>query len=95
MVLRNKKPIQSIIPVDNAPVDVVLLSDFSKYIQGMRKIQGLGVSKQDEADKILQEYEEVLFSFSCYPLGMFCSCLLSGSAHSAISTHQSGARFGE
>jgi hypothetical protein len=59
VALRNKKPISSVIPVDNAPADAVLKSDFAKYVQGMRKILDAGVSKQTEADAILQKYEEV------------------------------------
>lgn len=59
MALRYPKKISSIVSVDNAPVDAALLSSFGKYIQGMRKIDQAGVTSLTEADKILQDYEEV------------------------------------
>ena len=58
LALRSPQLIQDIVSVDNAPLDAALLGDFAKYIQGMRKVEESGVSKQAEADKILQEYEE-------------------------------------
>lgn len=57
VALRGKARIASLIPVDNAPVDAALKSDFGKYIQGMRKIEDANVQKQSEADAILAEYE--------------------------------------
>ncbi|KAI5921308.1 Alpha/Beta hydrolase protein [Camillea tinctor] len=51
---------RDIVAVDNAPVDAVLSSSFAQYIQGMRRIEEAGVSKQSEADAILQEYEKEL-----------------------------------
>jgi len=61
MTLALKAPeiINDIVSVDNAPLDAALLSNFGKYIQGMRKIEEAGVTRQAEADKILQDYEEV------------------------------------
>lgn len=50
--------IEDIVSVDNAPLDGALLSDFAKYIQGMRKIEEKEVTRQAEADKILRDYEE-------------------------------------
>lgn len=58
VALRNKVDIGSIIPVDNAPVDAALKSDFAKYTVGMRKIEESGVKSLKEADKILADYEE-------------------------------------
>jgi len=62
MTLALKAPdiIDNIVSVDNAPLDAALLSNFGKYIQGMRKIEEAGVTRQSEADKILQDYEESL-----------------------------------
>lgn len=60
LALRGKIPISALIPVDNAPVDAALKSDFGKYIQGMRRIEEAGLTKQSEADKILQDYEDAL-----------------------------------
>ena len=57
VALRGKVPIASLIPVDNAPVDAALKSDFGKYVQGMRKIADAKVQKQSEADAILAEFE--------------------------------------
>ncbi|KAI0123504.1 prolyl oligopeptidase-like protein [Xylariales sp. AK1849] len=49
-----------VVSVDNAPLDATLGSDFGKYIQGMRRIEDAGVTKQSEADAILAEYEDSL-----------------------------------
>ena len=59
VALRDPALVSSIIPVDNAPVDAVLESNFAKYVQGMKKIEEARVSKQPEADSILKLYEEV------------------------------------
>lgn len=59
MALRYPKKISNIVSVDNAPVDAALLSSFGKYIQGMKKVDQAGVTSLTEADKILQDYEEV------------------------------------
>lgn len=60
MTLALKAPdiIDNIVSVDNAPLDAALLSNFGKYIQGMRQIEDAGVTRQAEADKILKNYEE-------------------------------------
>lgn len=59
LALKSPEIVHDIVSVDNAPLDAVLLSNFGKYIQGMRKIEEAGVTRQAEADKILHEYEEV------------------------------------
>lgn len=59
LALRSPEIINDIVSVDNAPIDAALLSNFGNYIQGMRKIEEAGVTRQAEADKILVEYEEV------------------------------------
>ncbi len=59
VALRSPKVVSALVPVDNAPVDANLSSNFSKYIQGMREIDEAGVKKQVEADTILRKYEEV------------------------------------
>lgn len=59
VALRSPERVSALIPVDNAPVNAALKSDFGKYIQGMQQIEEAKVSKQSDADKILQEYEEV------------------------------------
>jgi len=60
LALHSPELVHDIVSVDNAPVDVALESSFSKYIQGMRKIEDARVTKQAEADKILVDYEETL-----------------------------------
>ncbi|QQK44532.1 Alpha/beta hydrolase, putative [Penicillium digitatum] len=52
--------VSALIPVDNAPVNAELKSDFPKYIRGMQKIEAAKVSKQSDANKILEDYEESL-----------------------------------
>ena len=60
VALRQRVNIGALIPVDNAPVDAALKSDFGKYVQGMRRIEDAGIKKQSEADAILKDYEEAL-----------------------------------
>ncbi|KAK4203672.1 Alpha/Beta hydrolase protein [Triangularia verruculosa] len=49
--------VSSVISVDNAPVDARLESDFARYIRGMKEIESSDVTKQSQADAILQPYE--------------------------------------
>lgn len=58
VALRKRVKIGNLIPVDNAPVDAALKSDFATYVVGMRKIEEAGVKSLRDADKILQPYEE-------------------------------------
>jgi len=60
LALRSPQLVESFVSVDNAPLDAALLSDFAKYIQGMKKIEDSEVARQADADKVLQEYEESL-----------------------------------
>ncbi|OIW29882.1 alpha/beta-hydrolase [Coniochaeta ligniaria NRRL 30616] len=60
LALRSPELVRDIIAVDNAPVDAVLQSDFARYIQGMKKVDEAGVTRQSEADKILADYEAAL-----------------------------------
>ena len=59
IALQRRCPIESVISIDNAPADAALKSDFGRYIQGMQKIVDAGVTKQTQADEILQDYEKV------------------------------------
>lgn len=59
LALRSPEVISSIIAVDNAPVDMALNDDFTKYIKAMKEIQDANVTRSNEADKILQNYEKV------------------------------------
>lgn len=60
LALQSPDSIDNIVSVDNAPVDAALLSSFGKYVQGMKKIEAAGVTKQAEADAILKPYEDSL-----------------------------------
>lgn len=66
LALRSPEMVSSIVAVDNAPVDVALNGDFSKYVRGMQKIQDAKVSRQAEADAILQSFEEVRHQIVCF-----------------------------
>ncbi|KAK2791498.1 hypothetical protein FQN53_002607 [Emmonsiellopsis sp. PD_33] len=60
VALRSPDLISSLIAVDNAPVSATLGSQFQKYVKGMHQIEAAKVTKQSDADRILQEYEESL-----------------------------------
>lgn len=65
LALKSPELVQDIVAVDNAPVDAVLESSFSKYIQGLKRIEAANITKQAEADEILKDYEDVrLFHFT-------------------------------
>jgi len=52
--------VANLIPVDNAPVDAALKSDFGTFVQGMREVANRQVTKQSEADEILKPYAKVM-----------------------------------
>ncbi|KAJ8151756.1 hypothetical protein LV165_004964 [Aspergillus fumigatus] len=58
VALQSSDLVSALIPVDNAPVNAPLKSDFGKYVRGMQEVEAQGVTKQSDADKILKEYEE-------------------------------------
>ncbi|KAL4960332.1 putative alpha/beta hydrolase [Aspergillus stella-maris] len=60
LALTNPSLVSSLIPVDNAPVTATLKSDFAKYITGMEAIESSRVTKQSDADAILERYEKSL-----------------------------------
>ncbi|UKZ57978.1 hypothetical protein TrVGV298_011839 [Trichoderma virens] len=60
VALRSPETVARVVAVDNAPIDVTLSRTFASYVRGMKKIQEAKVSRQSEADAILQEYEESL-----------------------------------
>ncbi|KAL8723424.1 MAG: hypothetical protein Q9225_000255 [Loekoesia sp. 1 TL-2023] len=59
VALRSPNLLGALIPVDNAPVDAALKSDFRKYLEGMREVEEAAVKKAAEADQILKKYEDV------------------------------------
>ncbi|PKX89742.1 putative alpha/beta hydrolase [Aspergillus novofumigatus IBT 16806] len=60
VALQSSDLVSALIPVDNAPINAPLKSDFGKYVQGMQEVEAQGVTKQSDADKLLKEYEESL-----------------------------------
>ncbi|TPX15137.1 uncharacterized protein E0L32_004695 [Thyridium curvatum] len=60
LALKSPELVKDLIPVDNAPIDAALIGRFGTYIQGMKRIEEAGITKQSDADKILQEYEKSL-----------------------------------
>jgi hypothetical protein len=88
LALRSPEIINDIVSVDNAPIDAALLSNFGKYIQGMKKIEEAGVTRQAEADKILVNYEEVSTTtcLHAWPTNSLSSLSLFDNSSSAIST---------
>ncbi|KAL4915782.1 Alpha/Beta hydrolase protein [Aspergillus aurantiobrunneus] len=58
--LNGPELVSALVPVDNAPVNAPLRTDFGKYIRGMQHVEAANVTKQSDADKILQDYEQFL-----------------------------------
>lgn len=56
LALRNPDCCANIIPVDNAPVDAALSSDFPKYAEGMQRVEAAAPTSQKQADKILEPF---------------------------------------
>ncbi len=51
LALRSPNLVEALIPVDSAPIDAALHTDFQSYIKGLKK--------QAEAEEMLKDYEEV------------------------------------
>ena len=64
VALRSPSRVSALMPVDNAPVNAPLRSDFDKYVRGMQHVEAEKITKQSDADKILQDYEPVCLVFS-------------------------------
>lgn len=79
--LREPKSLEALVSVDNAPITTPLEGTFSRYIQGMRDIEKLNITKRGEADHIMSLYEKVrvcvLGNRDSYLLGeKLISCLV-------------------
>jgi pimeloyl-ACP methyl ester carboxylesterase len=57
LALRYPDLVKLLIPIDNAPIDATLTSEFPRYVRAMRDIDLRGFQKQSEADALLQETE--------------------------------------
>jgi pimeloyl-ACP methyl ester carboxylesterase len=62
MALRQPTRYSALIPVDNAPVDAALKSDFGQYVKAMKEAEDRRprIKRQAEADEILAKYEPEL-----------------------------------
>ncbi|EEH02971.1 abhydrolase domain-containing protein [Histoplasma capsulatum G186AR] len=60
VALRCPKLVSSVVAVDNAPISATLGNQFAKYVKGMQEIERANFTKQSDADRILQQYEESL-----------------------------------
>ncbi|KAJ5557396.1 hypothetical protein N7494_001311 [Penicillium frequentans] len=60
VALQSPESVSALIPVDNAPLNATLKSDFPKYVRGMQHVEREKVKKQSDANKILEDYEESL-----------------------------------
>ncbi|KAL1641630.1 hypothetical protein SLS58_005905 [Diplodia intermedia] len=58
VALRRPELVRDLIPVDNAPVDAALKSDFAQYVKGMKKVDAAQPKKQSDADAILKPFVE-------------------------------------
>jgi pimeloyl-ACP methyl ester carboxylesterase len=60
LALRQPAAYSALIPVDNAPLDAALKSDFGAYVNAMKQIADAQppVAKQSDADAILAKYEK-------------------------------------
>ncbi|KAF9695285.1 hypothetical protein EKO04_007192 [Ascochyta lentis] len=60
LALRNPSACATIIPVDNAPIDAALSSDFPKYAEGMKRVEEGRPTSQKAADEIMKPFAPVL-----------------------------------
>lgn len=70
LALKSPTVVSNIIAVDNAPIDAALLSSFAKYVEGMKKVESMGVKSLSEALEILKPYEEVRLSRATSRVGL-------------------------
>lgn len=58
LALRHPSMVKLLVSVDNAPVDASISSEFPRYVRCMKEIENAALSKQSEADAMLQAVEE-------------------------------------
>ena len=68
VALKSPEKVANLIPVDNAPVDAELKTDFGRYVRGMREMERKKVKRQSEADEILAPYAKVREQHMATPL---------------------------
>jgi pimeloyl-ACP methyl ester carboxylesterase len=59
VALKSPEKVANLIPVDNAPVDAALKTDFGTFVRGMRVVEERKVKNLKEADEVLKEYATV------------------------------------
>ena len=62
LALRQPSKYSGLVPVDNAPLDAALKSDFGVYVKAMKAIEDKRprIQRQSEADAVLEKYEKDL-----------------------------------
>ncbi|OAA56984.1 alpha beta hydrolase fold family [Niveomyces insectorum RCEF 264] len=60
LALRSPELVSDLVAVDNAPIDAAIGGGFAGYVRGMKEIDRAHVTRQADADKILQKYEPSL-----------------------------------
>lgn len=58
LALRHPELVKYLIAVDNSPADVAITSEFPRYMRRMKDIEAAQLTKQSEADQMLQTEEE-------------------------------------
>ena len=61
MALRQVPHVEKLVVVDSAPVSARMSSEFSTYIDAMKKIEQTGVVRQSKADDVMKDYVPVGF----------------------------------
>ena len=94
LALRRPKSYSALIPVDNAPLDAALKSDFGAYVNAMKKIEDHRppITKQSEADKILAATEPSL-PIRQFLLTNFIKMPVSSTETNGSTTPQTALRF--
>ena len=59
LALHSPNLINSVVAIDNCPIQLPLDEEFSKYLEGMATIQDAQVKTHKEADEILKPWEAV------------------------------------
>ena len=62
MALNSSDLISDVVAIDNCPIHLPLLEDFSNYIEALTKVNDAKVRTHLEADGILKNYGEVLYT---------------------------------
>lgn len=59
LALQSSNVLKAFVSIDNAPVRAALKSNFSNYLEGMRRVEKARVLRQSEAEEILKSFETV------------------------------------